>query len=176
MGEGELSGDNRQAQLQRKHRIVADALRKSEGVLDRAGTERNPPALDHAYTDSLAAVMTGRSMAGSKLMPAGALGSIPQRSAVGTCKFVGSGGQRQITSSSGTSFEGALVGSSLVMFMHDWPASFTSVTYPASGATTQYVSDLTPNTTYTISGAGVLQLRPPTTPVSLHSARAGQEI
>jgi hypothetical protein len=48
-----------------------------------------------------------------------------------------------------------LIGSSLVMFMRTWPANFTSVTYPASGATTQYVSDLTPNTTYTISGAGV---------------------
>jgi hypothetical protein len=41
-----------------------------------------------------------------------------------------------------------------MMFMRNWPATFTSVTYPASGATTQYVSDLTPNTTYSISGAG----------------------
>ena len=40
------------------------------------------------------------------------------------------------------------------MFMRNWPATFTSVTYPASGATTQYVSDLTPNTTYSISGTG----------------------
>jgi peptidoglycan hydrolase-like protein with peptidoglycan-binding domain len=51
-------------------------------------------------------------------------------------------------------FDGALVGSSLVMFMQNWPATMTSVTYPASGATTQYVSDLTPNTTYDITGAG----------------------
>jgi hypothetical protein len=59
-----------------------------------------------------------------------------------------------VTSTAGTNFEGALVGSTLVMFMHDWPATLDSVTYPASGATTQYVSDLTPNTTYTITGAG----------------------
>jgi hypothetical protein len=60
-----------------------------------------------------------------------------------------------VSSSAGQTFDGALIGSSLVMFMRTWPANFTSVTYPASGATTQYVSDLTPNTTYTISGAGV---------------------
>ncbi len=59
-----------------------------------------------------------------------------------------------VTSSSGTSFEGAQVGSSLVMFMRNWPGMLTSVTYPASGAKTDYVSDLKPNTTYTISGAG----------------------
>jgi hypothetical protein len=40
------------------------------------------------------------------------------------------------------------------MFMRTWPASFTGVVYPASGATTQYVLDLTPNTTYSITGAG----------------------
>jgi hypothetical protein len=40
------------------------------------------------------------------------------------------------------------------MFMRNWPTTFTSVTYPASGATTHYISDLAPNTTYTISGAG----------------------
>jgi hypothetical protein len=59
-----------------------------------------------------------------------------------------------VQSSSSQSFDGALVGSSLVMFMRNWPATFTSVTYPASGATTDYVSDLSPNTTYSISGAG----------------------
>jgi hypothetical protein len=42
----------------------------------------------------------------------------------------------------------------MVCFMRNWPAAFTGVTYPASGATTDYVSDLAPNTTYTISGAG----------------------
>ena len=59
-----------------------------------------------------------------------------------------------VQSTAGQNFDGALVGGSLVMFMRNWPTSFSSVTYPASGATTQYVSDLTPNTTYTISGAG----------------------
>jgi hypothetical protein len=59
-----------------------------------------------------------------------------------------------VASSSGTAFEGALDGSSLVMFMHDWPSTFTTTTYPASGASTQYVADLAPNTTYAISGAG----------------------
>jgi hypothetical protein len=59
-----------------------------------------------------------------------------------------------VTSSSGSRFDGALVGSSLVMFMRSWPAAFTGVTYPASGATRQYLSDLVPNTTYSISAAG----------------------
>ena len=59
-----------------------------------------------------------------------------------------------VQSTSGNNFDGALVGSSLVMFMRNWPAAFTSVTYPASGATTHYISDLTPNTTYNVSGAG----------------------
>jgi hypothetical protein len=59
-----------------------------------------------------------------------------------------------VQSSAGQNFDGALIGSSLVMFMRNWPTAFTNVTYPASGATTQYVSDLTPNTTYSISGAG----------------------
>ena len=59
-----------------------------------------------------------------------------------------------VQSSSGTNFDGALIGSSVVMFMRKWPATFTGVTYPASQATTQYISDLTPNTTYAISGDG----------------------
>ncbi len=59
-----------------------------------------------------------------------------------------------VQSSAGQNFDGALVGGTLVMFMRNWPATFTSVTYPASGAATQYVSDLTPSTTYSISGAG----------------------
>jgi hypothetical protein len=59
-----------------------------------------------------------------------------------------------VQSTSGQNFDGAEVGSSLVMFMRNWPTTFTSVTYPASGATTHYISDLAPNTTYTISGAG----------------------
>jgi len=40
------------------------------------------------------------------------------------------------------------------MFMRDWPSSFTGVTYAAAGATTDYVSDLSPKTTYSISGDG----------------------
>jgi hypothetical protein len=60
-----------------------------------------------------------------------------------------------VHSSSGTNFDGALIGSSLVMFMRNWPQTFTSVTYPASQATTQYISDLTPNTSYAITGDGV---------------------
>jgi hypothetical protein len=53
-----------------------------------------------------------------------------------------------VESSAGQNFDGALVGANLVMFMRNWPATFTSVTYPASGATTHYISDLSPNTTY----------------------------
>jgi hypothetical protein len=59
-----------------------------------------------------------------------------------------------VQSTSGNNFDGALVGSSLVMFMRNWPAAFASITYPASGATTHYISDLAPNTTYNVSGAG----------------------
>ena len=71
----------------------------------------------------------------------------------GSAGFGGSSAA-MVKSTAGNSFEGALVGSSLVMFMRDWPTGFTSVTYPASNATTQYVSDLTPNTLYSISGTG----------------------
>jgi hypothetical protein len=59
-----------------------------------------------------------------------------------------------VQSTAGQNFDGSLIGSSLVMFMRSWPLAFTSVTYPASGATTHYISDLAPNTTYTISGDG----------------------
>ena len=59
-----------------------------------------------------------------------------------------------VQSTAGQNFDGALVGSSLVMFMRAWPGTFTGVTYPASGATTHYLSDLTPNMSYAISGAG----------------------
>ena len=56
-----------------------------------------------------------------------------------------------VQSSSGAAFDGAGVGSSLVMFSQNYPVSFTGTTFPASGATTIYVSDLSPNTTYAIS-------------------------
>jgi hypothetical protein len=59
-----------------------------------------------------------------------------------------------VQSSGGQNFDCALIGPSLVCFMRNWPAVFTGTTYPASGATTQYLSDLTPNTTYTIAAAG----------------------
>jgi len=40
------------------------------------------------------------------------------------------------------------------MFMQVWPSTFTGVSYPASGATAQYVSDLIPSHTYDITGNG----------------------
>ena len=70
-----------------------------------------------------------------------------------------------VESTAGQSFDGAKVGSSVVMFMRDWPTTFTSVTYPASGATTQYISDLQPNMPYQIAGDGA--------PASGHSDSAG---
>lgn len=70
-----------------------------------------------------------------------------------------------VESTAGQSFDGAKVGSSVVMFMRDWPTTFTSVTYPASGAITQYVSDLPPNMPFQIAGDG--------TPASGHSDSAG---
>jgi hypothetical protein len=59
-----------------------------------------------------------------------------------------------VQSTSGQAFDGSLIGSSLVMFMRAWPTAFTGTTFAASGATTVYVSDLTPNTSYVISGSG----------------------
>jgi len=59
-----------------------------------------------------------------------------------------------VQSASGTAFQGAAVGTTLVMFKSARADSFSSVTYPASGATTQYVTGLTPETSYFISGAG----------------------
>jgi hypothetical protein len=59
-----------------------------------------------------------------------------------------------VQSTAGQAFDGAKIGTNLVMFMRNWPATPTGTTFPASGATTIYVSDLTPNTTYTITGTG----------------------
>jgi hypothetical protein len=70
-----------------------------------------------------------------------------------------------VESTAGQSFDGAKVGSSLVMFMRDWPTTFTSVIYPASAATTQYISDLQPNMPYQITADGA--------PASGHSDSAG---
>src|ERR1035437_4152198 len=58
-----------------------------------------------------------------------------------------------VQSASGQNFDGTKIGSALVMFMRT-PATFTGVTYPASGATTHYISDLAPNTNYAVSGTG----------------------
>ncbi|HEV2577229.1 MAG TPA: putative Ig domain-containing protein [Acidobacteriaceae bacterium] len=111
------------------------------------------PSLDTTYTDADAArdwEIYGRMKIDAGSVATARFLSVLQWGPAGSSVTAST----QVTSTSGTSFEGALVGSTVVMFMHDWPASFTSVTYPASGATTQYVSDLTPNTTYSISGAG----------------------
>jgi hypothetical protein len=59
-----------------------------------------------------------------------------------------------VASSAGNGFDGALMGGTLAMFHRNLSETFTGVTYPASGATTHYVSDLTPNTSYAITGAG----------------------
>ena len=62
-------------------------------------------------------------------------------------------GATLVQSSAGQNFDCALVGTNLGCFMRNL-ASFTGTTYAASGATTHYVSNLTPNTTYTITGTG----------------------
>lgn len=86
-------------------------------------------------------------------------GSVPAKQFLDVLEWGTSGLAKSSTtlvqSTSGQSFDGAKVGTSLVMFMRNWPAVFTSVTYPASGATTHYISDLTPNTRYSITGTGV---------------------
>lgn len=58
-----------------------------------------------------------------------------------------------VSSSAGQAFDGSLVGSSVVMFQRV-KASFTGTTFPASGGTSIYVSDLSPSTTYTVTGTG----------------------
>jgi hypothetical protein len=59
-----------------------------------------------------------------------------------------------VQSSTGQGFDGTKLGSTVVMFMRDWPAKFTGVTYPASGSTTEYISDLMPDTIYEVAGDG----------------------
>ena len=119
-------------------------------------TELEPasnPQLDTTYTDADAAndwEVYGRLKADAGNVESARFLSVLQW---GPATFSGSSASL-VASSAGTPFEGALVGSSLVMFLRDWPTTFTSVTYPASGAQIQYVSDLTPNTIYSISGAG----------------------
>jgi hypothetical protein len=60
-----------------------------------------------------------------------------------------------VRSSSGTNFEGAVLGTTLALFKKTASDALTTMTYPASGARMHYVSELTPNTTYSLSGAGV---------------------
>lgn len=69
-----------------------------------------------------------------------------------------------VQSTAGQGFDGGLIGTTLGMFKQTLGA-FTGVTYPASGATTHYVADLSPNTLYNISGAG--------TPASATTDKAG---
>lgn len=59
-----------------------------------------------------------------------------------------------VQSSAGQGYDCALISTTLGCFMRSL-GGFTTVTYPASGATMHYISDLTPNTLYNISGAGV---------------------
>lgn len=70
-----------------------------------------------------------------------------------------------VQSSAGNGLDCALIGTTMACFQRTWPGTLTGSTYPASGATTHYVSDLTPNTSYTITGAG--------TPSSAVSDNAG---
>jgi hypothetical protein len=60
-----------------------------------------------------------------------------------------------VKSSAGTNFDGGVIGSTLVMFKRTLTDAFSSTTYPASGATRQYVTGLAPNRTYNISVMGV---------------------
>jgi hypothetical protein len=73
-----------------------------------------------------------------------------------------------VQSSAGQGYDAALLGgTTLAAFMRGWTGStaFTGTTIPASGATTVYVSDLTPNTVYAVTGAG--------TPANCTSDNAG---
>lgn len=62
-------------------------------------------------------------------------------------------GPTLVQSTSGQGFDCAKVGTTLSCFIQTL-ATFTGTTYPASGATTHYVSNLTPNTSYPITGTG----------------------
>jgi hypothetical protein len=111
------------------------------------------PRLDSLYTDEDAKndwEIYGRIKASAGDVPSARILSVLEW---GPASFGGVSATR-VASSAGTSFEGALVGSNLVMFMQNWPGMLTTVTYPASGATTQYISDLKPVTSYEITGEG----------------------
>lgn len=57
-----------------------------------------------------------------------------------------------VQSSSGNNFDGGLIGTTLVMFAKT-RGGFSSTTYPASGATTHYVTGLLPGQAYNLTGA-----------------------
>lgn len=57
-----------------------------------------------------------------------------------------------VQSTAGTTFDGALVLDTVVMFKHDIAAAFTGVSYTVPATTTHhYVTDLAPNTGYTVT-------------------------
>ena len=57
------------------------------------------------------------------------------------------------------------MGNTAVMFKRNWADAVNGMTYPASGATTHYIADLTPGATYAITGAGA--------PASVTADKAG---
>jgi hypothetical protein len=59
-----------------------------------------------------------------------------------------------VQSNSGTAFDGSVIGTSLVMFKHNWTDVVTGMAYPASGATTHYVADLLLNHLYRVTKDG----------------------
>ncbi|HZQ43891.1 MAG TPA: hypothetical protein VFA99_11600, partial [Acidobacteriaceae bacterium] len=114
------------------------------------------PALDTAYTDTGAGA--DWEIYGRIKVDAGSVGSARFLSVLqwGPAKSSRSAAA-SVVSTGGKRYEGALVGSSLVMFMRDRSANFTTMTYPASAATMDYIMDLAPNMPYTVSGSGVPQ-------------------
>jgi hypothetical protein len=65
----------------------------------------------------------------------------------------GATGATLVQSSAGQNFDCSLISTTIACFQKNL-ATFSGVTYAASGATTHYLSNLTPNTLYTISGTG----------------------
>ena len=59
-----------------------------------------------------------------------------------------------VQSSSGTSFEGAVVGSTTVLFKKTLSDAFSTMSYTATGATEHYITGLAANTAYSVSKDG----------------------
>jgi hypothetical protein len=60
-----------------------------------------------------------------------------------------------LASSCGVKFDGAAIGSSIVMFKQNWSDTLAEMTYStAAGIVNQYVSDLTPGHTYQVTADG----------------------